>query len=90
MLEKLLPIGSVVRLQGGTKRVMIIGIRQTSPEDQKTYDYLAVLYPEGNMGTEYQMLFDHEAVEEICFRGYEDEERDRFIKRLEELLKQEK
>lgn len=44
------------------------------------YDYAYVLYPEGNVGTEYQMLFNHDKIKSIEFRGYENEERERFIK----------
>lgn len=41
---------------------------------------MLVLYPEGNVGTEYQMLFNHDKIKSIEFRGYENEERERFIK----------
>lgn len=86
MIKELLPIGSIVMLKDGSKRVMIFGVKQSDFSGDKTeYDYVAVLYPEGNVGTEYQFLFNHEEIDEIYFRGYEDEERKEFIEKLEEV-----
>ena len=48
-IENLLPIGSVVLLKGGVKRLMIYGVRQTDKKDNTEYDYIGVLYPEGNI-----------------------------------------
>ena len=86
MLEYLLPIGTVVRLEGGKKKLMIFGVKQTREDTDETYDYLGVLYPEGNVGAEYQILFNHDQIEEIYFRGYETDERNKFIERLEQIL----
>ncbi len=86
MIKDLLPIGSVVRLKNGEKRLMIGGIKQTDSEgDGREYDYYGVLYPEGHLGGQYQYLFNHEDVEEIFFRGYEDEERASFLEKLTKL-----
>ena len=85
MIKNLLPVGSVVQLKDGKKRVMIFGIKQSDEENPgKEYDYVAVLYPEGNLGTDYQFVFNHSDIERIDFRGYEDEERDAFIQQLVE------
>ncbi len=83
MITNLLPIGSIVCLKGGEKRLMIFGIKQVSPDDmQVEYDYVGVCYPEGNMGVQTQYLFNHQDIEEITVRGYEDEERINFIENL--------
>ena len=83
IIKELLPIGSVVRLKNGEKRLMISGIKQTDSEGNgREYDYYGVLYPEGYLGGEYQYLFNHEDIEEIFFRGYEDEERPFFLEKL--------
>lgn len=82
-IEELLPIGSVVRLKDATKRLMITGVIQTDI-DGNDYDYVAVLYPEGNVTQETQFLFQHSDIEDIVFRGYEDDEREGFLKRLAE------
>lgn len=82
-IRELLPIGSVVILKNGKKKVMIFGVKQTDVSTDKEYDYISVLYPEGNMGEEAgQFLFNHEDIEEVYFRGYEDDEREAFIENL--------
>ena len=81
-IKELLPIGSVVLLEGGKKRVMIYGIKQTDQDTQEEYDYIGVVYPEGNMGQGTQFLFNHDKIVEVFFKGYDDEERQGFIQRL--------
>ena len=81
-----LPIGSVVVLKEGEKRLMIFGILQTNAEDlNEEYDYIGVPYPEGNLGEDYQYLFNHKDIDKIFFRGYEDEERAAFVEKLVEI-----
>ena len=82
-INELLPIGSIVLLKDGEKRLMINGIKQTEVSgDGKEYDYLGVLYPEGHIGEQFQYLFNHDDINEIVFRGYEDEERKEFLTKL--------
>lgn len=78
-VKELLPIGSVVLLKEGKKRVMIFGVRQMDSTTEIEYDYISVLYPEGNMGDGSQFLFNHSDIEKVFFRGYEDEEREDFL-----------
>lgn len=81
----LLPIGSVVLLKGAEKRLMVYGVKQHSPQDSaKEYDYCGVLYPEGNIGGDTTFLFNADDIGMVIFRGYEDEERELFIKNLNE------
>ena len=47
MAKQLLPNGSVVTLKGATKKLMTIGIEVEMEGDEKTYDYIAIPYPEG-------------------------------------------
>lgn len=83
-IKNLLPIGSIVLLIGGEKKIMISGIKQTNQNGEgEEYDYLGVLYPEGNIGEPFQYLFNHDDIKEIFFRGYEDEERKKFLSKLE-------
>ncbi|MCM1538412.1 MAG: DUF4176 domain-containing protein [bacterium] len=87
-IQDLLPIGSVVLLEEGEKRLMIYGVKQTEQDTQIEYDYIGVVYPEGNMGKGTQFLFNHEQIKEICFRGFEDNERTDFIERLADYYEQ--
>ncbi|MCD7769929.1 MAG: DUF4176 domain-containing protein [Oscillospiraceae bacterium] len=82
-IQDLLPIGSVVLLNNGEKKLMIIGIMQNDAGGtKKNYDYLGELYPEGHIGKGFQYLFNHEDINKIIFRGYEDDERAEFLKKL--------
>lgn len=81
-VRDLLPIGSVVILSGAKKRAMIFGVKQTDKATEIEYDYIGVVYPEGNLGDESQFFFNHDAISEVFFRGYEDEERNSFIEKL--------
>ena len=47
-MDKYLPIGSVVLLKNGRKKIMIYGRKQMHVETGEEWDYLACLYPEGN------------------------------------------
>lgn len=80
-IRKLLPVGSVVLLSGGNKRLVIIGVRQTDNNTNTEYDYMGVLYPEGNMGQE-RYLFNDEDIAERIFIGYSDPERESFLEQL--------
>ena len=81
-IRELLPIGSVVLLKEGKKKSMIFGIKQTDKASGKEYDYIGVVYPEGNLGEQLQFFFQHENIDQVFFRGYEDEERNSFIEKL--------
>ena len=87
-VKELLPIGSVVILKEARKRTMIFGVKQINSATNVEYDYIGVVYPEGNLGEGTQFFFNHEAIDEIFFRGYEDEEREAFIERLTEYYEQ--
>lgn len=80
MIRDLLPIGSVVMLKNAEKAVMIYGIKQLDTENPDLeYDYIGVLYPEGNIGADFQYLFNHADIEKILFKGYETEELTEFL-----------
>lgn len=88
MLNKLLPIGSVVLLKGGAKKLMIIGIKQIkTDEENKEFDYIGVMYPEGFLGNDTNFLFNHDAINDVVFTGYTNPERAEFISFLEEAYK---
>lgn len=85
-IKELLPIGSIVLLKEGEKRLMINGIIQTDMgETKQNYDYIGVLYPEGHIGEGFLYLFNHKDISKIIFRGFEDTERVEFLERLANL-----
>lgn len=44
-MQELLPIGSVVVLKEGTKKLMIIGRLQANPKTKNLYDYAGCPWP---------------------------------------------
>lgn len=92
MEEKFLPIGSVVLLEGASKRLMIIGFCVTNKNggDDKVYDYAGCLYPEGVISSEETALFNHERIKKVYFKGYSDYENDQFMERLKKALEEDK
>ena len=82
MMKKYLPIGTVVLLKNGSKKIMIYGRKQLAEDTGEEFDYVACLYPEGNIDDDYTFLFNHENINEIVFTGYADAEEDEFQKVL--------
>ena len=81
-MEKYLPLGSVVLLDGGEKEIMIYGRRQTHAETQIEYDYVACLHPEGNISNEFTYLFNHDKIDKILFVGCSNNAEKEFVKLL--------
>lgn len=87
-VRELLPAGSVVLLEGGEKRLMVIGVKQTKQDTGEEYDYIGLLYPEGYIDDEGLYMFNHEDIQMVYFRGYEDGERENFVEMLENFYKE--
>ncbi|MBN3524090.1 DUF4176 domain-containing protein [Paenibacillus apiarius] len=81
---RLLPNGSVVLLKGGEKRIMIYGRLQKTGDNEKLWDYIACLYPEGNIDANQAFLFDHCQIEKVFFTGYQDMEETAYNQVLQE------
>lgn len=85
-IEKLLPVGTIVRLKDGIKTIMVTGFFPVSGDDNKMYDYSACFYPEGLISSEINMLFNHEQVDEIIYPGYNSKEDADFKSKLKEYV----
>lgn len=85
-MKQFLPIGSVVMLKGGNKRVMICGRVQTRVEDNKIFDYTACLYPEGYIDAQSMYLFNNEDIDMVYYIGMQDVEEFRFRDLLDQEL----
>ena len=87
--EKYLPIGTVVMLKEGKKRVMITGFL-TVPNNQqdKVYDYQGCLYPEGIISSEQTLVFNHEQISRIYHLGLIDEEEKKFKEEIKKIISQ--
>ena len=74
MYKDLLPIGSIVLLNGGDKRVMICGRIQAKEGDDTIYDYSACYYPEGIVDPTSMFFFNRDAIDTVYFLGFQDKE----------------
>lgn len=84
-----LPIGSIVLLKGGTKKVMVTGYFSVPNNNQnKIYDYTGCIYPEGVINTNEVCMFNKEQIDKIFFLGYSTDEELSFQKDLEEVASQ--
>ena len=85
--EKFLPIGTVVMLEGGTKRVMISGFCPINQKDKKMWDYSGCMYPEGFLSSKQTCLFNHDQIKEVYYLGLaEDEEEKAFKIKLNKII----
>lgn len=85
--EKYLPLGTIVLLKEAKKRMMIVGYEVTTEEEEpKTFDYIGCLYPEGVISPDRNLLFNHDQIEKIFFKGYSDEEDITFKNKLREIV----
>lgn len=73
MKQDILPLGSIVYLNEGNKKVMIIarGLVTKHKDGFIYFDYGGVPYPEGLVDAK-MVYFQHEAVARIVFEGYSD------------------
>ena len=77
----MLPLGTIVYLQEGTQKLMIIGrgVLYTDEESQtdKFMDYMGCLYPE-DIDPKKTIFFNQEDIDQVVFKGYSDESEIRF------------
>lgn len=83
-MNRCLPLGSIVVLKGGYKKIMIYGRQQYQLDEfRKLWDYVGCLYPEGFISDDYNVFFNQEEIQEIIHFGYEDAEEIDFKKKIE-------
>ena len=84
--EKYLPLGTVVMLKNGKKKVMINGFLGVAQEKgNRIFDYIGCLYPEGIISSDKNLLFDHEQIETIYSVGYSDNDDIVFRNKISEM-----
>lgn len=82
-----LPLGTVVKLKGSIRKVIVVARGLLTIVDNKAmyFDYGGALYPEGILGDQI-MYFNHDGIEEIVFKGYENDEDKEMVKKLQEWM----
>jgi len=81
MKEKYLPIGTVVLLKEGTKKVMITSYMIFSAgenEEKKMFDYGGCPFPEGIIESNYAVGFNHDQIDKVVHLGLIDNDQMQF------------
>ncbi len=85
--EKVLPIGTVVILEGAQRKVMIVGYQRSQKDNpDKIYDYCGCVYPEGYVSPELTVVFDHKQIERIFSMGLQNDEEISFQEKLRTII----
>jgi hypothetical protein len=71
----MLPIGSVIYLTEGNKKVMILsrGSFLEQKGEKVFFDYVGTMYPSG-LASEQLYYFNEENIDKVVFEGFKDEE----------------
>lgn len=82
-----LPLGSVVVLKGGIKKIIIIarGLGVKIGDETVFFDYGGCMYPEGMIGDSI-MYFQHEDIMKTVFEGYSDEDNELMVANINTAL----
>lgn len=89
MFDRILPIGSVINLVGGTTKLMILGYsRYSDSEQNEYYDYCGCIYPTGYTSADNMYLFNHKDIEHIYALGFQNETQFEFSKALKASLEE--
>ena len=82
-----LPLGSVIKLRGSIRKVLVVarGLMTIIDEKALFFDYGGALYPEGVLGDQI-MYFNHADIEEVVFKGFENEENTEMVKQIQKWM----
>ena len=87
MNKEILPLGSIVLLEGGIQKIVIIGraLNVRNGDKQYYFDYAGVAYPEGLIGDQLA-YFNHKNIAKVVFEGFEDDDNAVMVKRIEDYI----
>ena len=82
-----LPLGSIVAIRGGIKKIMIIarGLAVDVQGSAKVFDYAGCLYPEGLMGDQI-FQFNHKDIARVVFKGFIDDDESLMLSKLNDWM----
>jgi len=94
----LLPLGSVVSLKGADKKYMIteyyvkkpngcISFSLENVDSIKYFDYMCVVWPDGDVNPTIKMFFNHSDIDTIFFSGYINDESIEFLDDIKKEIK---
>jgi hypothetical protein len=79
---RLLTLGTVVVLKGAEKKLMVYGRQQRDSANGQVFDYVAVSYPESGVGSHATFLFNCDAINEVVYFGYINDEETAWLEKL--------
>ncbi len=86
-VDGLLPVGSIVLLEGGNHRIMIMGYcQQLMSDTTHIFDYVGCLFPEGYIGADQNFLFDRDQIAKVYHVGYQTDGQFAFVEKMEETI----
>lgn len=91
MSNKILPLGSVVTLRNGDGTELLIVSRASVVRDNDVevyYDYGGVLIPQGMVTPDTVYFFNRENVQDILFKGFENDSERAFCEFYDEMISQ--
>ena len=81
------PIGTIVSLKDGIKKIMITGYFPVMVDNDRTiFDYSGCMYPEGFMSSDKILMFNHNQIEKVYHMGLCDQECIEFHKQINILI----
>lgn len=87
MTKKLLPLGTIIYLEEGNQKIMVVArgaVYQDSDSGKDVYfDYMGCRYPAG-IDPEDGLFFNEDNIDKVLFEGYKDEDEERFLELYEE------
>lgn len=84
-----LPLGSVVYLEGGSRKILIIarGLIVRNGNDLVFFDYSGVPYPYG-LTDEHVAHFQHDSIVKVVFEGYKDTDDEMTVNAINKYLEE--
>ena len=80
-----LALGNVVTLNGGSRRVMVVGRIQRDAATGIVYDYSACPWPQGMLDSSHLILFNHADIAQVHAHGFTDSQETTWRQLLNEL-----
>ena len=88
--KKYLPIGSICLLKGDKELTMVTGyFGVVQDEKPRVYDYIGTMYPIGLISESRSYLFNNDQIQELVFKGYENETYHELMTQIEGVSKEE-
>ncbi|WP_317914604.1 DUF4176 domain-containing protein [Carnobacterium maltaromaticum] len=75
-------LGTIVYLQEGTQKIMVVArgvVYNDETEEKEVYtDYMGCAFPEG-IDPNNTLFFNHDNIDQVLFEGYDDDDNQRFL-----------